>query len=78
MNAAISVYHILPTQLRDLVLKMWLRAWSTNSVCQQSTTLERVNSVHHLSSCLQETLKVGDHCYHSLHSILHRDYKLQH
>lgn len=32
-----------------------------NSVCQQSITQERVNSVHHLSLCLPETLKVGGH-----------------
>lgn len=54
------------TQERDMLSKMWLKAWSMNSVYQQLIPLEVVNSAHHPSLCLPETPKVSGHLEMSL------------
>lgn len=48
-------------QQRDTLSKMWLKAWSMNSVYQQLIPPELANSAHHPSLCLPETQKVNGH-----------------
>lgn len=74
MYSSVAFFNFFLIQGRNLELKTWSRAWNTNSVFQQSTTLERVNTVRHPSLCLPEILKVSGQIDYNCHYFINTSY----